>query len=66
MVDEQRRAGSTGPPVDSTEFLESVVVEQEVGPTRCTIYPPAVPESEQTTTWLSADFAVFVSLDDAR
>ena len=66
MVDERGQARSNEPSAGSASILESVIVERDDGPTRCTIYPSEVPECEQTTTWLSADLAAFVSLGDAR
>lgn len=46
--------------------LHSVVVDQETGPTRCTIYPRSLSRDERTTTWLSADHSAFYDLESMR
>lgn len=43
--------------------LHAVVVDQEVSPTRCTVYPRHADTDERTTTWLSADFSAFSDLE---
>lgn len=52
---------------DGTAYaLHSVVVEQETGPTRCTVYPRHLAHDERTTTWLSADHSAFFDLESMR
>ncbi|WP_254764885.1 DUF7511 domain-containing protein [Natrinema marinum] len=46
--------------------LESVVVQYENRPDRCTVVPRECSEAERVTTWLSADVGAFVDLEDAR
>lgn len=46
--------------------LEAVVVRYEDGPDRCTIAPRDCPDEAKLTTWLSADVATVVDLEDAR
>ncbi|MHC3439083.1 DUF7511 domain-containing protein [Natrialbaceae archaeon A-gly3] len=46
--------------------LESVVVQYEDGPDRCTIAPRDCPDEKKLTTWLTADVEAFVDLEDAR
>lgn len=62
-TDAVRRPGSDArPPID----LEAIVVRYEDGPDRCTIAPRDCPDEAKLTTWLSADVATFVDLEDAR
>jgi hypothetical protein len=68
MAENQRpRAAAVGLDPDGTAYdLHSVVVEQESGPSRCTIYPRHLAHDARTTTWLSADLSVFDDLESMR
>jgi len=46
--------------------LHGVVVSDEHGPDRCTIYPRSRSRHDRLETWLSADADAFVSLREMR
>ncbi|MBZ6496503.1 DUF7511 domain-containing protein [Natrinema longum] len=46
--------------------LESIVVRYEHRPDRWTISPRECPEAKRVTTWLSADAAAVVDLEECR
>ncbi len=46
--------------------LDSVVVEYDGMPDRCTIFPTDATRLERMAEWISADADLCVSLDDAR
>ncbi|WP_277553483.1 DUF7511 domain-containing protein [Halobaculum limi] len=46
--------------------LTAAVVRHEGEPDRCTVYPTDAGEAALTTTWLSVDADILVSLEDAR
>ncbi|WP_435155756.1 DUF7511 domain-containing protein [Haladaptatus sp. DFWS20] len=44
--------------------LSSVVVEYDGKPNRCTIYPKKATRLQRMASWITADAATFVSLDE--
>jgi hypothetical protein len=46
--------------------LDSVVVEYDGRPDRCTVFPTDATRLERMAEWVTADADVCVSLDDAR
>ena len=46
--------------------LTSVVVKYRNGPDIRTIYPPCATDIERMSTWISANTAAFVHLENAR
>lgn len=67
MIEIEGPASGREPSPDGGAYdLHAVVVDQESGPTRCTIYPRHTEPDERMTTWLSADFSAFYDLERMR
>ncbi|RBI63156.1 hypothetical protein DMJ13_00980 [halophilic archaeon] len=46
--------------------LESIVVQHDEMPDRCTVYPAEATRMERMAEWISADADLCLSLEDAR
>lgn len=55
-----------GPDPERRARLASTLVENPDSADRCTVFPPEATGVERMSTWLTADAAAFVDLDDAR
>lgn len=62
----RRRLATASHYESDTPALESIVVRYEDRPDRCTIAPRECSETDQLTTWISANVRAFVDLADVR
>jgi hypothetical protein len=54
------------PPTDAPIWLESTLVRYSNSPDRQTIYPPGLSAVARMSTWISADKAAFLELQQMR